>query len=45
MFDRVNVGVSDYAATLCLYQTAEKPAHVIGPDGHDIEVVCHAPAA
>lgn len=77
-------------ASLCLYQTAEKPAHlhlafvaetraqvdafhraalaadgkdngapglrpnyhpnyyaafVIGPDGHNIEVVCHAPAA
>ena len=46
-------------ASLCLYQTEEKPAHlhlafraenrqqveafVIGPDGHNIEVVCHEP--
>ena len=27
-------------ASLCLYQTEE-----IGPDGHNIEVVCHEPEA
>ena len=33
MFDHVKFGVSDYAA------------FVIGPDGHNIEVVCHEPEA
>jgi hypothetical protein len=33
MFDHVKMGVSDYAA------------FVIGPDGHNIEVVCHNPEA
>jgi hypothetical protein len=30
MFDHVKFGVSDYAAS------------VVGPDGHNIEAVCHA---
>jgi hypothetical protein len=32
MFDHVVIGASDYAAS-----------KVIGPDGHNIEVVCHQP--
>ena len=33
MFDPAKFDASDYAA------------FVIGPDGHNIEAVCHAPAA
>ncbi|MBO9685213.1 VOC family protein [Roseateles chitosanitabidus] len=85
--DGIEIGVEGNIATLCLFQTAEKPAHlhiafvaqtraqvdafyraalaagaqdngppglrryhanyyaafVIGPDGHNIEMVCHQP--
>jgi hypothetical protein len=38
MFDHVKFGVSDYAASKAFFLK-------VGPDGHNIEAVCHAPEA
>ena len=55
MFDHVVFGVSDYAALEAggkdngapglrsHYHANYYAAFVIGPDGHNIEVVCHQP--
>ena len=51
MFDHVKFGVSDFAASKAFYLEALEPLGVgviaEGPpaDGHNIEVVCHAPGA
>jgi hypothetical protein len=42
MFDHVKFGVSDYAASNAFFL---KAAFVIGPDGPNLEVVCHEPEA
>jgi hypothetical protein len=47
----VKFGVSNYAASKAFFVKALEPlgvaagsrAFVIGPDGHNIEVVCHGP--
>jgi hypothetical protein len=49
MFDHIGIGASDLAASKAFYLESLAPdyyaAFVIGPDGHNIEVVCHKPAA
>jgi hypothetical protein len=44
VFDHVKFGVSDLAAPGLRphYHASYYAAFVIGPDGHNIEVVCHA---
>lgn len=52
MFDHIGIGVTDYEASKAFFLEALKPIGVGvvmegkfgGPDGHNVEVVCHKPA-
>jgi hypothetical protein len=44
MFDHVVFGVTNYAQSKEV-KTMVRLAFVIGPDGHNIEAVCHEPEA
>lgn len=54
MFDHIGFGVTDYAASKAFFLKSLQPLgvdivmegeHGIGPDGHNVEAVCHKPEA